>query len=75
MYPLVLIAFGIVLCILVSVLSTHIMRVETLDKIERTLKVQLLLSTFLLIGLIYLAAHLTYPTKFMLIDDTLAKQT
>lgn len=27
MYPLVLIAFGIVLCILVSVLSTHIMRV------------------------------------------------
>lgn len=27
MYPLVLIAFGIVLCILVSVLATHIMRV------------------------------------------------
>jgi len=46
-----------------------------LDKIERTLKVQLLLSTFLLVGLVYLAAHLTYPTKFMLIDDTLAKQT
>ncbi len=33
MYPLVLIAFGIVICILVSVLSTHVMRVETLDKI------------------------------------------
>lgn len=33
MYPLILIAIGIVLCILVSVLSTHIMRVETLDKI------------------------------------------
>lgn len=33
MYPLVLIALGIFLCILVSVLSTHIMRVETLDKI------------------------------------------
>lgn len=27
MYPLVLIAMGIVLCILVSVLSTHIMKV------------------------------------------------
>ena len=33
MYPLILIAFGIVLCILVSVLSTHIMSVETQDKI------------------------------------------
>lgn len=61
MYPLVLIAFGILICILVSVLSTHIMKVETLDKIERTLKVQLILSTVLLIFFIYLVAYLTYP--------------
>lgn len=66
MYPLIIIALGIVLCIFVSLLSTHIMRVETLDKIEKTLKVQLLLSTFLLVGVIYLAAYLTYPTKFIL---------
>lgn len=75
MYPLVLIAMGIVLCIVVSVLATHIMRVETLDKIERTLKIQLLLSTLLLVGLIYLAAYLTYPTKFYLYDSTLSKQS
>lgn len=61
MYPLTLIAFGIVLCIFVSVLSTHIMRVETLDKIERTLKVQLILSTVLLMGFIYLVSYLSYP--------------
>jgi inorganic pyrophosphatase len=33
MYPLTLMAFGIFFCILVSVLATHIMKVETLDKI------------------------------------------
>lgn len=33
MYPLLLMAFGIVLCIIVSVLATHILRVETLDTI------------------------------------------
>lgn len=66
MYPLVLMALGVFLCILVSVLSTHIMKVETLDKIERTLKVQLILSTVLLLGVIYLAAYLTYPDKFVI---------
>lgn len=69
MYPLILIAFGIILCIFVSVLSTHIMRVETLDKIERTLKVQLILSTVLLMGIVYLAAYLSYPQKFVLINE------
>lgn len=33
MYPLNLMAFGIILCILISVLATHIMQVETFDKI------------------------------------------
>lgn len=66
MYPLLLIGLGIFLCILVSVLSTHIMKVETLDKIEKTLKVQLILSTILLVGVIYLAAYLTYPEKFII---------
>lgn len=70
MYPLVLIALGIFLCILVSVLATHIMRVETLDKIERTLKIQLLLSTVLLLGVVYLAAYLTYPAKFVMDDGS-----
>ena len=73
MYPLILIAMGIVLCILVSVLATHIMRVETLDKIERTLKIQLILSTVLLLGVVYLAAYLTYPEKFVLDDGSTTK--
>jgi H+-translocating diphosphatase len=64
MYPLVLIAMGMFFCILVSTLSTHIMRVETLDKIESTLKVQLIGSTILLLGVIYLVAYLTFPANF-----------
>lgn len=57
-------AVGIILCILISVLATHIMKVETFDKIESTLKVQLIGSTVLLLGVIYLVAYLSYPENF-----------
>jgi inorganic pyrophosphatase len=66
MYPLVVIAFGIVVCILVSLLATHVLKVETNDKIESTLKVTLIVSTIILIGISYLAAYLTYPSSFEL---------
>ena len=49
-------AFGILLCILVSTLSTHCMSVNSLDKVERALKLQLIVSTILLIALIYITA-------------------
>lgn len=64
MYPLMVIAIGIVLCLIVSVLSTHIMSVNDLDKVEYSLKLQLIISTLLLLGGIYLAAFLTFPTNF-----------
>jgi inorganic pyrophosphatase len=66
MYPLVLIAFGIVICILVSLLATHILKVDEAKKIESTLKYTLIVSTLLLIGIAYLAAILTYPSSFEL---------
>lgn len=49
-----------------SVLSTHIMSVETQDKIESTLKKQLFISTILLLGFIYTAALASYPSDFRL---------
>ena len=64
MYPLMMIAFGIVICILVSILATNIMSVTTDDKIESTLKLQLIASTIILIGVTYLASYLAYPAKF-----------
>lgn len=66
MYPLVLIAMGILLCIFVSTLSTHFMKVDTLNKVESTLKKQLLISTVLLLGVIYLAAFVSFPSTFIL---------
>ena len=66
MYPLILIALGIFFCLFVSTLSTHCMEVKTLDKVEYTLKLQLIISTILLLGIIYLAAFLTYPSNFEL---------
>lgn len=66
MYPLLVIAFGIVICIFVSLLATHIMKVETNDKIEFTLKVTLVVSTIVLIGISYLAAYLSYPGTYEL---------
>jgi len=63
-YPLLLIAIGIIICILISTLSTHIMRVETKDKIESTLKVQLIGSTVVLLGITYVVCILSYPTNF-----------
>jgi H+-translocating diphosphatase len=65
-FPLMLIAFGIVVCILVSIIATHGLKVDTNDKIESTLKVTLIVSTIALIGISYLAAVLTYPGSFEL---------
>ena len=67
MYPLILIGFGIVLCIFVSSLSTHCMSVNSMDKVERTLKMQLIVSTVLLLGVIYVAAEVSYPKSFKLV--------
>jgi inorganic pyrophosphatase len=65
-YPLVVIAFGIIICLFVSILATHVMTVSTPDKIESTLKMQLIVSTLILIGIVYLTAALTYPKQFEL---------
>jgi len=64
MYPLNLMAFGIILCILISILATHVMKVDSFDKIESTLKIQLIGSTVILAGVIYLVAYLSYPARF-----------
>lgn len=64
MYPLMLIAIGILICLLVSILAAYITKVTELEQVETTLKLQLIISTVLLIGGIYLSAFLTYPNQF-----------
>lgn len=63
-YPLLMIAFGIIICLIVSTLATHCTSVNTNDKIESTLKVQLIVSTIILIGTSFLAAWLTFPSTY-----------
>lgn len=64
MFPISLIAFGLFLCIFVSALSTDYMEVDTLDRVERTLKLQLVISTVLLLALLLLVAFLSFPDSF-----------
>jgi len=65
-YPLLLIAFGIIICLLVSIIAISCTDVEVEEKIESTLKIQLILSTILLIGAIYAVAYLSLPPNFQL---------
>ena len=67
LYPLVLIAVGIIICILISTLSTHIMKVDTNNKIESTLKTQLIGSTIVLLGITYLVCVFSFPSRFILL--------
>ena len=58
-FPIVLSAFGIICCLICSLAATDIMAVDHPEKIENTLKWQLILSTVLLLGGIYIACYLT----------------
>lgn len=61
MYPLMIIGLGIFFCIFVSMLSTHCMSVDRQDQVENTLKMQLVISTVILIGILLLASYISYP--------------
>lgn len=45
MYPLLISAFGILVCIVVSLLATDFFPAKNIDTIETTLKIQLIVST------------------------------
>jgi len=58
-FPLLLSAFGVFASFITSFFATNIMRVEQNDQIERTLKYQLIISTIILLGFLYLSAYLS----------------
>lgn len=63
LFPLVLSATGILACIVTSFFATHIMPVSRPDKIESTLKWQLIISSILLTPAIVLLSLYLVPTK------------
>lgn len=69
MFPLVLSAGGIIVCIITSIFATNIMTVTEKPKIERTLRWQLIISSILLTPLIVILALFTLPEKFKFIAN------
>ena len=68
MFPMTMIAFGIVVCLLTSIIGIYCFNVSEPDKVEWTLKCQIIISTVLLIILVYFAAINSYPATFILSD-------
>ncbi len=64
LFPLILSASGILVCIITAFFATNVMSVDKKEKIEETLRYQLIISTILLIPTIYFVAMYTLPTHF-----------
>ena len=60
-FPMLLSAFGIIACILTSIFGIYFYEVGTFERIEKALKLQLTISTVLILITIPLAAFLTLP--------------
>jgi len=69
-FPMLISAFGIVACILTSIFGIYMYSVDTFEKIESALKLQLTISTILILLTIPVAALLTLPAKWKRNDST-----
>ena len=65
--PLIISAVGIMICILTSFFATHIMEVKSEDRIESTLKWQIIISSLLLTPAIYGICVLWIPKTFIFV--------
>jgi inorganic pyrophosphatase len=68
LFPLVLTAAGIIVCIVTSFFATNIMSVNEKKNIEKTLKWQLIISTLLLTPTIVGVCYLILPENFQFIN-------
>lgn len=64
LYPLVLSASGIIVCIITAYFATNIMKVEHERDIGRTLSFQLYISTMFLLPTIYFVSMFVLPEEF-----------
>jgi len=67
LFPLAISATGIVVCALCSFVATNVKKVKSQPDIEMALKVQMVLTAFLMIPVIYYLATLMLPAEFELI--------
>jgi len=66
MFPVIVSAVGIFVCLVCSFLSTHIFPVKSEAGVENALKLQLISTTVLMLPAIYYAAHAYLPATFQL---------
>lgn len=59
MYPLIITAIGILASLVTSIFASHLTTVDMFNKIEKTLKWQLIISTVLLTPLLYVASYIS----------------
>lgn len=64
LFPLILSASGIFVCIITSFFATNIFSIKKTEEIESTLTLQLIISTILLIPTIYYFSYLVLPPEF-----------
>jgi H(+)-translocating pyrophosphatase len=69
-FPMLISAFGIIACILTSIFGIYMYEVSTFERIEAALKLQLTISTVLILLTIPVAALLSLPAKWKRYETT-----
>eukprot|EP00210_Caulerpa_lentillifera_P009571 g9128.t1 len=68
LFPLMISAFGIFVCIITTLVATDFFPAKSINQIESTLKIQLILSTALMTPVAYFVAVMALPDKFTIPD-------
>lgn len=63
-FPLIIAACGVFVCFLTSFLATHLVPVRKEADIELALRLQLVVSTFMMFPIAYIAADMSLPSEF-----------
>ena len=64
MFPLMISAAGIVACFFTSIYGIYIYKVDNIDKIEKALKIQLFISTILVLGFLFWVSLYCLPNEW-----------
>lgn len=68
LYPLIISAMGIVVCLITTLFATDFFEVTNVTQIEPSLKRQLLISTVLMTAGIAIVTFVALPSKFTIFD-------
>jgi H(+)-translocating pyrophosphatase len=63
-FPLIITGTGIIVCFITSLVALTVMKPTSADKVENTLKWQLIISTVLMTPVLYLCAYVCLPAKY-----------